>query len=133
MSAQTEARLEGIPFVVSEIRKSFSKLVLKTGGVDSTIKNLIVDEELRFVVWMTNNDAHRDAESSPRSLEHWSRSRPQSYGVLSYSLLNVNRLLECIDRLLEERLGPDQKAVLDLFTKQLRDALKTVEDVTADR
>ena len=95
MSTQNAERLEGIPFVVSKVRKSFSKLVLKTGGIDSEVKNSIIDQELRFIAWMTANDAHRNADSSPRSLEHWRRSRPQSYGVLSYSLLNVSRLLEC--------------------------------------
>lgn len=92
---KAEERLEGIPFVVSEIRKSFSKLVLKTGGIDSEIKRSIIDQELRFVAWVRANDANRDAKSSPRSLEHWRGSRPRAYGELSYSLLNVNRLIEC--------------------------------------
>lgn len=95
MSTQNAERLEGIPLVVSEIKKSFSKLVLKTGGIDSGVKNSIIDEELRFIAWVTVNDANCDADSSSKSLEHWRRSRPRSYGVLSYSLLNVNRLLEC--------------------------------------
>ncbi|KAI8717724.1 hypothetical protein NCS52_00849200 [Fusarium sp. LHS14.1] len=127
---KAEERLEGIPFVVSKIRKAFSKLVLKTGGIDSEIKKSIIDQELRFITWVNANDANRDAKSSPRSLEHWRGSCPRSYGEMSYSLLTVNRLIECIDRLLEERLGPDQKSVLDLFTKQLKDAMEAVEKLT---
>lgn len=95
MPAQEAARLEGVPFVVDEIRKSFSKLTLKMAGVDLQVKSLVAAEELRFIAWMMANDAHRDADSSPRSLEHWRVSRPEPYGVLSYSLLNVQRLLEC--------------------------------------
>ncbi|KAJ4321368.1 hypothetical protein N0V84_005400 [Fusarium piperis] len=94
MSAQEAKRLEGIPFVVDEIRKSFSKLKLKTAEVDLEVEGLIATKELRFISWMMSNDAHCDADSSRKSLEHWRRSRPESYAVLSYSLLNVQRLLE---------------------------------------
>ncbi|RSL78042.1 hypothetical protein CEP51_008561 [Fusarium floridanum] len=133
-SAQSTGRLEGIPFVVDEIRKAFSKLALKTAGIDlngQDLKDMIAVQESRFVIWMATNDANRDADSSPKSPEHWRTSHPQAYGRLSYSLLNVKRLLESIDLLLNETLDQDKKAVLALFTAQASDALKCVESITS--
>ncbi|KAM6515152.1 hypothetical protein FSOLCH5_009388 [Fusarium solani] len=113
-------RLEGIPYAVNEIRKAFCILTLKAAGIDlngQALKNIIVTHESRFITWMMANDAHRMPGACPRSLEYWRRYRPQSY---LYELLN-------------ERLGPDQKSVLDLFLRHLRDTLKSLEDVTDER
>ncbi|KAH7260264.1 hypothetical protein B0J15DRAFT_547872 [Fusarium solani] len=129
-------RLGGIPYAVNETRKAFCILTLKAAGIElngQVLKNIIVTHESRFITWVMANDAHRMPGACPRSLEYWRRYRPQSYRTLSHLILRVNSLLDRIYELLNERLGPDQKSVLDLFLRHLRGTLKSLEDVTDER
>ncbi|KAM0430990.1 hypothetical protein ACHAPT_005624 [Fusarium lateritium] len=108
------SRLEGTPFVVDQAKTAFSKLTLKTAELDvdgCQVKSRVATEELRFTTWIVANDANKNDSS----LEHWRISRPDSYATLSYLLVNINRLLESLNRLFEKSPTRDKRMLADLL------------------